>query len=245
MGAPLERRARGNCPRCPSSLLRPCAQVTRKSAERWVERTIVMTLKRADVWRERSVTSLSTILGSHYTASPKSFTFQMHWCEVFCGFAAKPFLLLRNHCCMTISTPRCQKRMKIRINQKWPASQRPRATFLIVLPQRAASHTWTHTSITQSLPHAHTIDQLRLLQISHTRVITTKFASRLFLCMLLSRTSDFEGEPLVQKCFVLCTNIYSIYFGAAWNRLDTFGAYDQSYTFGQPVAQKARWSFIV
>jgi len=104
-----------------------------------------------------------------------------------------------------------------------------------------------HTSASPNLflTHAHTIDQLRLLQISHTTMMTTKITSPLLLCMLLSRTSDFEGEQLVQKCFHLCTNKYSIYFGAAWNRLDTFGAYDQSYTFAQPAAQTARWSFIV
>jgi len=28
--------------------------------------------------------------------------------------------------------------------QEWPTSQRPTATFLIVLPQRATSYTWAH-----------------------------------------------------------------------------------------------------
>jgi len=35
-------------------------------------------------------------------------------------------------------------------------SQRPRATFLAVLPQRTASYTWAHMNIIQSLPHSHT-----------------------------------------------------------------------------------------
>ena len=38
----------------------------------------------------------------------------------------------------------------------WPASHRPRATFVIVLPQRATSFTWAHMNINPSLPHTHT-----------------------------------------------------------------------------------------
>jgi len=37
-----------------------------------------------------------------------------------------------------------------------PTSQRPRATFLTVLPQRATSYTWAHMNITPSLPHSPT-----------------------------------------------------------------------------------------
>jgi len=37
----------------------------------------------------------------------------------------------------------------------WPTSQRPRATFLIVLPQRATSYAWAHTNITSPLRRSH------------------------------------------------------------------------------------------
>jgi len=40
--------------------------------------------------------------------------------------------------------------------QGWPTSQRPTATFPIVLPQRATSHTWAHMNVTPSLPHSNT-----------------------------------------------------------------------------------------
>ena len=40
--------------------------------------------------------------------------------------------------------------------QGWPTSQRPRATFLTVLQQRATSYIWAHMNITPSLPHSHT-----------------------------------------------------------------------------------------
>jgi len=40
--------------------------------------------------------------------------------------------------------------------QGWPTNQRPRATFLTVLPQRATSYTWAHMNITRSLPHSRT-----------------------------------------------------------------------------------------
>jgi len=40
--------------------------------------------------------------------------------------------------------------------QGWSTNQRPRATFLTVLPQRATSYTWAHMNIT-SLPHSHAI----------------------------------------------------------------------------------------
>ena len=42
------------------------------------------------------------------------------------------------------------------ICQGWPTSQRPRATFLTVLPQRATSYTLAHMKITPSFPHWHT-----------------------------------------------------------------------------------------
>jgi len=41
--------------------------------------------------------------------------------------------------------------------QGWTTSQRPGATFLIVLPQTVTSYTWAHMkTITPSLPHPHT-----------------------------------------------------------------------------------------
>ena len=40
--------------------------------------------------------------------------------------------------------------------QGWPTSQKPTATFLTVLPQRATSYTWAHMNITSSLPHSNT-----------------------------------------------------------------------------------------
>jgi len=75
--------------------------------------------------------------------------------------------------------------------QGWPSSQRRRATFLTVLPQRASSYTWAHVNITHLfLTHTHTCAQLDLLQISHTNMTTTKLlSSRLLLCMLFSGTS--------------------------------------------------------
>ena len=40
--------------------------------------------------------------------------------------------------------------------QGWPTSQRLRATFLTVLPQRAISYTLALINIVPSLPHSHT-----------------------------------------------------------------------------------------
>ena len=43
-----------------------------------------------------------------------------------------------------------------RLGQGWPTSQRLRATFFTVLPQRATSYIWAHMNITPSLPLSHT-----------------------------------------------------------------------------------------
>ena len=40
--------------------------------------------------------------------------------------------------------------------REWPTNQRPRATYLSVLPQRATSYTWAHMNISPSLHHSHT-----------------------------------------------------------------------------------------
>jgi len=37
------------------------------------------------------------------------------------------------------------------ICQGWPTSQRPRATFLTVLPQRPTSYTWAHMNISHPI----------------------------------------------------------------------------------------------
>jgi len=103
--------------------------------------------------------------------------------------------------------------------------------------------THQHHTISSTLTHIPLISFVYCKY--HTPEWWQKFTSRLFLCMLLSRKSHFEGEQLVQKCFDLCRNNHSICPGAAWNRIDIFGAYDQSYTFAQPAHQTARWSFIV
>ena len=42
------------------------------------------------------------------------------------------------------------------LQQGWPTSQRPKATFLTVLTQGATSCTWAHMNTTLSLPRSHT-----------------------------------------------------------------------------------------
>jgi len=50
------------------------------------------------------------------------------------------------------------------LGQGWPTSQRTRATFLTVLPQRATPYTWAHTTSPYLiLTHTHTYAQLDLL----------------------------------------------------------------------------------
>jgi len=59
----------------------------------------------------------------------------------------------------------------LRLYQGWPTSQGPRATFLTVLPQRAAWYTCTSPHF--FFTHTHTFPQLDLLQISHTNMTMT------------------------------------------------------------------------
>jgi len=42
------------------------------------------------------------------------------------------------------------------LSQGWATSQRPKATFPIVLPQRATSYAWAHVNIIPSFPHPNT-----------------------------------------------------------------------------------------
>jgi len=61
------------------------------------------------------------------------------------------------------------------IIQGWPTSQKPRATFLTGLPQRATSYAWAHIpSPHLFLTHIHTFAQLGLLQISQTKMTMTE-----------------------------------------------------------------------
>jgi len=75
----------------------------------------------------------------------------------------------------------------------WPTSQRPRATFLTVLQQRATSYTWAHMNVNSSLPHSHMTYFCLATFICKYHTPPTwqwqNFTRHLLLCMLFSGTS--------------------------------------------------------
>jgi len=76
--------------------------------------------------------------------------------------------------------------------QGWPTSQKPRATFLTVLQQRAISYTWTHMkNITPSLPYPHTYLHSQIYCKYHTPPTRQwqNFTRHLLLYMVFSGTS--------------------------------------------------------
>jgi len=74
------------------------------------------------------------------------------------------------------------------LNQGWLTSQRPKATFLIVLLQRATWYSWAHMNITPSIPHSLTHICSARFKYHTLTWQWHNFTSYLLLCMLFSGT---------------------------------------------------------
>jgi len=81
--------------------------------------------------------------------------------------------------------------------QGWPTSQRPTATFLTVLQERAASCTWwAHMNVTPSLPHLRTYFCLARfsVNITHYQHDNDRTSQAFVLCLLFIGTSALRAS---------------------------------------------------